>query len=321
MEIIPLHFVSFSSLNNFHTCPRKYELIKMGESGPGIKSFDFSFGKALGAGIQELLESGDLGKASLKAFLIWDLDLLMGIEIDPDSKKDNHKKSFPNVLDALVKFLPHLQVISSEWELFYFKSYDENKNEVLRPAVELSATIELPNGFKYRCYIDVVLKNKNTGQLVVLELKSTGSTNVQEAMYGNSNQALSYSVILDCIADGYTSFFVWYFVYCTTMEKWEYFPFSKTRVQKAEWIKTVLYDTGNIEECIENDFFPKQGESCLSFGRPCQFYGGCGMSNRNLYAGPLSLAQRVKEELDTSYNFSFTLQELVDQQLKEVHGN
>lgn len=317
MDITPLHFVSFSSLNNLHTCPRKYELIKMGESGVKIKSFDFSYGTALGAGVQELLTSGDIEKAFFKAFLAWDMELLMGIEADPDSKKSNHKKSFPNVLEALIKFLPHLNVMGSEWELFYFI----DSKGARRPAVELSASIELPNGFQYRCYIDAVLRHKTEGRLVVLELKSTGSTNVQEAMYGNSNQALSYSVILDCIAEGYTSFFVWYFVYCTTMEKWEFFPFSKTRVQKAEWIKTVLYDTNNIDECIKHEFFPKQGENCLDFGRPCQFYGGCGMSNLSLYAGPLTHMKRVKEEFETEYNFRFTLQELVDQQLKDVRGN
>jgi len=42
------------------------------------------------------------------------------------------------------------------------------------PAVELSFIISLPNGFKYRGFVDAVLRHKTTGAIVVLEVKTTG---------------------------------------------------------------------------------------------------------------------------------------------------
>lgn len=313
--ILPLHFVSYSSLNLFHSCPRKLELYKMGEPRPEFKSFHFTYGTAVGDAVQELLKTGDMNKAYLKAFTSWDMELLSGIESDTDSKKKNHAKSFPFVIDALKKFEPHCNITLSEYEVYHF--LDEVTGE-MRPATELSAKVYLPNGFVYRIYIDVVLRHKETGELVVLELKTDGSKIIQDAKYANSNQALSYSVILDKIAPGNTSFYVWYFVYYTSLERWEFFPFAKSRLQKANWIQTVLYDTGNIHQCIENDFFPQQGESCIDYGSPCQYYGACGMSNNSMYAGPSVIKQRLEKEEEEKYDFTFTIEELVNQQLEEM---
>jgi hypothetical protein len=314
IKILPVHFVSYSSLNDLHSCPRKFELRKMGEPLPEFKSFDFTYGSSVGAGIQELLVTGDRNKAWLAAFLAWDMDLDAGVKRDEKDRPDNSKKCFPAALQAIEDFIPHLNVLNAEWEVFLLEDG--------KPAVELSAAVHFPNGFRYRIYIDVVLRNKNTGQLLVLELKTTGSNNVQEASYGNSNQALSYSVILDKIAPGNTSYFVWYFVYCTgyKLPTWEFFPFAKTRLHKANWIRTVLYDTGNINSCLQGNFFPKQGESCLAFGRPCVYYGSCDMSNQALYAGPNVIDERVTQELLTDYTYEFTVNDLIDQQLEEINA-
>src|SRR6185369_9036139 len=78
-DLLPLHFVSYSSLNLFHLCPRKLELQKMGAGGIEVTSRDLAFGSAVGAGVQELLISGDRNKAWLAAFIAWNLPLLDGI--------------------------------------------------------------------------------------------------------------------------------------------------------------------------------------------------------------------------------------------------
>lgn len=310
--VLPIHFVSYSSLNLLHSCPRKFELAKLGGEKPGFKTLHFTFGSAVGAGIQELfLSGGDLGKAYLAAFNAWDMDLFEGL--DPEKPLKNHAKSFPYVIEAIKRFEPEYNVLRGEWEVY---TYEVEGNQ--RAAVELSARVEFPDSFVYRIYIDVVLRNKVTGMLVVLELKTDGMKYVAEEKYGNSNQALSYSVILDKIAQGITSFDVWYFVYYTSLEKWEFFSFTKSRLQKANWIRTVLYDTGNIKRCLGSGFFPKQGESCLEFGSACEYYGSCDMSNNALHAGPHTIRARVAKELKEEYDFNFTLQEIIDKQLSTI---
>lgn len=313
-KYLPIHFVSYSSLNEFHACPRRFDLTKNGEEQPEFENINFCYGHSVGAGVQELFTSGDLNKAILKAFLAWDMDLFHDIASDQGTSLSK-KKTFPAVVEALHKFYGHYLVMSHEWELFFYE-----KDGVQVPAVELSAKVELPHNFVYRIFIDLVLRSKKTGELLVFELKTDGMKWVEEAKYANSNQALSYSVILDRIQPGNTSFVVWYAVYYTSLERWEFFPFSKSRLHKANWIRTVLYDTGNINYCNDQGFFPKQGESCLDFGRPCRYYGTCDMSNLSVYAPPILRDKRVEKELEKIYDYTFTLEEIVDQQLEGVRS-
>lgn len=305
-KIIPIMFISYSSDNTFHGCPRQFELDKMGQGGLDISSPHFAFGSAVGAGIQSLVSGHTLDEAWMEAFLAWDIHIEDGYA--------KSKKTFGQALDAIKTFQSYAQVLSADWEIFKY----EGPEGLLKNAVELNAKVSLPNGFTYRIYIDIVLRNKVSGELLVLELKTTGYNNVDEAMYGNSNQALSYGVVLDRIASGYSSFSVWYYVYSTAKEDWEFFDFPKSKVDKANWIRTILYDTGNIAKCMEDGFFPKQGESCIQWGHRCNYYGACGMSNDSLYAGEHTIALRVKKELETKYDFSFTLEEIIEQQLEDI---
>lgn len=313
-KIFPIHFVSYSSLNVFHSCARKLELDKLGEEKAKVSSPDFAFGSAVGAGIQSLLRGESLAKAWMQTFISWDCDI--------QKQDEKAKKSLAWALHAVKVFEAYSNVILQEWEIYeYAVEGTDSSGDVTintKQATELSARVELLHGFVYRLYIDVVLRHKKTGQLLVLEIKTTKFSKIDEAQYKNSNQGLSYGVVLDKIAPGNASYLVWYYVYSSTAEDWEFFDFAKDRVAKADWIRTVLYDTGNIKQCLDADFFPRQGESCFSFFRQCEYFGSCHMSNKNLYAGQATLAKRVEDELAEPYDFRFTLEEIVDQQLDDV---
>jgi hypothetical protein len=311
MNVLPIHFTSYSSLNVFHRCPRNLELDKLGEEQPEFETTVFNYGHALGAGVQELFISGDLDKAKFAAFMAWKMDLCADVDLFTPGKCSTN--SFPHVIESLEKFWGHYLVMNSEWELFYYE-----EDGVQKPAVELSAKVSLPNGFYYRIYIDLVLRNKETHELLVLELKSDGMKYIMPEKYANSNQALSYSVILDKIQPGGNSYIIWYAVYYKNLGRWEFFPFPKSRLQKANWIRTVLYDTGNIHTCLKDNFFPKNGENCVQFGRPCKHFGTCELSNNAVYATELTIARRVEKELETKYTYEFTLEEIIEQQLEDI---
>jgi len=174
--------ISYSSVLNLHSCPRRFQLSKLQEKvsldseGNPLPETNvtFAYGHAVGAGIQEYLLSQDLFRAVWKAFLEWDADLL-----DEETKA---QKSIWFAVHAVEKFVPvyngtHLD----EYELCYVDNL---------PAIELSFSIVLPNGFIYRGFVDAVLKHKHTGQLLVLELKTTSLTNIDEAQYRTRRKLL-----------------------------------------------------------------------------------------------------------------------------------
>lgn len=313
IKLLPLHFTSYSSLNDLHSCPRYLELRKMGPEGVKVSSPHFAFGSAVGDGAQELLSGGSLEKAWVKAFMAWDCDFYAAHE--------KGKKSIAHALDAVKTFAAYSNIILQEWEIFTFEFKNSDGSVVIRRATELSAIVEFPDGFRYRIYIDVVLRHKKTGRLVVVELKTTGAKRIEQATYSNSNQALGYGVILDKIAPGLASYGVWYYVYGTGAEDWEFFEFQKSRLAKANWIRTVLHDHGTLQRCIESSYFPKHGESCFNFFSPCTFYGSCDMSNKSLYGGDATIEARIAKELAEQFDFRFTLAELLDQQITDIqHG-
>lgn len=280
------------------------ELNKHGASGPETESVTFAFGHCVGAGIQALLSGKTEDEAIWAAFLNWNY-YLFGTE---DDERNPAKKSFAWAVHAIKKFIPYARTIHREWEIAMFDG---------KPAVELSFILDLQNGYFYRAYIDIVLRHRKTGELLVVELKTTKMKRVQEAMYGNSSQALSYSVALDKIASGNASFHVWYIVYKTEDEEFEFLPFTKNMLEKADWIQSLLLDTEEIERYRAAKHFPKFDHSCIQFNRPCVYYGICGLRT-GLIASELELAERVEKELKEEYTFRFTLQEVIDQQLEKV---
>ena len=180
-----LKMLSYSSIELLRTCPRKYQLTKLSEVSPRDITIHTAFGSSLGAGIQSLLSNTSIDTALFAAFAAWHIDL-----DECDTKTD---KSFTSVHNALLQFKStQYPTISQEYELLTLPNG--------LPAIELSASIELPDGFKYRLYIDAVLRRKSDGMLTVLELKTTGSSWVNASSYKNSGQALGYSVVLDALA-------------------------------------------------------------------------------------------------------------------------
>ena len=296
--LLPIHFLSYSSGGTLHTCPKEFQIYKMGEAKLSERNVTYSFGHAVGAGVQSLLCGDSLELAIWQAFCAWDVDLF--------DYEEKSKKAFHWVVNALEKFLPYAVQIHKDYEVATFDG---------KQAKELSFQVLFPHGFRYRAHIDVVLRHKVSGELLVVELKTTKAKTIMEATYGNSRQALSYSVVLDKIASGNASYKVWYIIYQTELEDYEPMPFTKTALDKAKWIKGILVDCEQVRSYQEQAFYPQYDGSCVRFFRPCQYYGMCGMSDKSLLASPEELEARVQKELKTPYTFTFTLDEIIQQQL------
>jgi hypothetical protein len=298
--------LSYSGNTTLHACPRKFQLEKLQAERPEqdtSTSVTFAFGHSVGEGIQQYLIGRGLFDEQLafdtaiwKMFLAWDCDLL--------AENDKQKKSFLRAVAALLLFRGICQdgLIGDDWEVASFNG---------KPAAELSFRIDLGDGFYFRGYVDLVLRNKITGEFLILELKTSSANYVNTASYKNSAQAIGYSVVLDTIAPGTSSYSVQYLVYMTKAERYEVFDFPKTFRQRVQWLQDLMWDKKQIVDMVSfygNDgVWQVRGESCTDFGRPCDFMDMCGMETVRL-ASPL-LESHLTE--DKEYEFEFTIQELL----------
>ena len=290
--------LSYSSLLTLHSCPRKFQLAKLRttfKAEEAVKStITFAFGHIVGQGLQDILEGMDLDKVIWRAFLGWHTDLM--------NEDEKARKSFWTAVIALQRFHSmRSEGFLDEYELVYWNG---------KPACELSFAVNFPDDFRLRGFVDAVLRNKHTGQVLILECKTTGFTTINPATYKNSSQAIGYSVVLDVLFPGLSSYEVLYLVYQTTAMEYHPIPFTKSYLQRALWIREMLLDIEIIKMYEEQGIYPQRSESCTAFFRDCEYLQTCGLSTEYL-TKPCTPEQEDK----TEYQITLTIQDLIDAQL------
>lgn len=309
---IRLKQLSYSSLLTLHSCPRKYQLYKLqSKQMEGLadnqSDLTFSFGHAVGEGIQEILQ----GKSEEE--VIWNLYLQWDVELFEVNEKQN--KSFWLALYAIQKFAAmHKAGFLNEYELAYFKDKDGNT----RPAVELGFRIVFPNGFVFRGFVDAVLRHKISGAIKVLEIKTTSDNNLADAKFKNSAQAIGYSVVLDNIFTGLSDYSVIYLPYKTKEREFEVMEHQKTILMRAQWIQELLLDIDTIILYENTGIYPMRGESCFSWNRECEYFNLCTLSTDRL-TKPIDaeMIEKIESEGER-FDFNLTLLDLLNQQLENV---
>jgi hypothetical protein len=306
-----LKLLSHSSRSTLHKCPRKFQLYRLNSMAQeseedATNSYDqltFDYGTVVGYGIQSIMEDKDLDTIILQMFLQWNVDFNL--------RNVRQSKSFPEAVLAVQKF-KHIrdEGYLQEYELL---TYGEDN----KPAIELSFKINLPEGFSYRGYIDVVLRHVATGEIVVLELKTTSYREVNPAQYKNSGQGLGYSVILDRIAPELSSYTILYLVYSTSRKEFTEFPFEKTSEQRAVWLTGLLVDCKHIELYEAFGVYSYNGDFCYDFYRECEYLGLCTLDTKNLVK-PLTVDVYNKLQEKEVYDFEFNFSDLVETQIEKL---
>jgi len=292
--------LSYSSDTLLHRCPRKYQLYKLGagrQKEGTSESITLSYGHIVGYGTQLIFQdSFSLKEIFWKVFCEYPLDLLL--------EDEKAKKSFFSALACLQKLYYARQAgFLGEWQILKFNG---------KPAIEFSFCINLPNGFRYRGYVDAVLINKVNGKIGVLERKTTKNRTEAPEKYKNSSQAIGYSIVLDHLFPGLSAYEVIYLCYSsTTMEEFV-FEFGKSFLQRAQWIQDIIFDCEMISKYDEAQMFPMRGESCFDFFRPCVYFQTC-----TLDIGHLVNAYNPEEDEDKEeYQVTVSIQDLIESQLK-----
>lgn len=260
---------SYSMQQKLHECPRKFQLMKMeadrNETQEREGNVDFAFGHAVGAGVACLDSGGSPEQAVFEALLAWNIDLFAEKEA---KNYKNPKKSFFHALWAL-----------ESYKLFRVEETDLADYEVVKN--EATVAIDFENGHFYTGHIDTILRHRETGRYKVKENKTTGFSTVHPALYENSEQALSYAVVLDSF--GASEYDVLYTIWSAPDQRWLSFEFTKSPRAKAEWIQGQFFVHADIEAYREANFFPKRGGSCLAFNRPCEYFGSCDFNSQRVF--------------------------------------
>lgn len=306
-----INSTSYSILEQLHSCPRAFALDKIKASSelnagvPEPLNIDFVFGHAVGAGAQGILASGGNLYAGLFAATVgWKAHYDFGTE---ELLKRSGKNFFAAQI-AVEKF--HALMLSNSELAEYEVLMVTRGNGELVPAIELSFCLNTGDGYKYYGHIDAIVRNKWTGKIAVLELKTTGMKVLHPALYSNSNQALGYAVALDALAYGHADYEVIYCTYQVPTEEWHVLPFAKSVTKKAEWLQDLLLDHSRITSYRQLNHYPKNGSSCLRFNRPCRWYGECDLVARNSYTKIPVLADGSHAEV---VDFEFHIQDVLDQ--------
>lgn len=300
-----LQLLSYSSLLTLHSCPRKYQLYKLGASASEDsfeESVTFAFGHAVGLGIQLVFEN------KTEEQIIWELAL----NWKPDLFASDEKrfKSFWYAIHAIQKFISmRKDGFLADWELVTVDNL---------PAVELGFTITLPDSYTYRGFVDAVLRNKLDGRVMVLECKTTGAKYLNAAQYKNSAQAIGYSIVLDHLFPDLSSYEVLYLVYMTHSKLYETFPFPKSYLQRALWIQELLLDVEFIKMCENSGVYPMHGESCFSFNKECKYLGNCTLSTQYLTTPLTPEDEDTLKEKESKYQIQVSIQDLIQAQLTKA---
>lgn len=275
--------LSHSSSCLLHSCPRKYQLTKLWPDLEREESIDTIYGKMFHVGIQNFVCGVPINESLLIAALEWKTDLY-------EFKKE---KSFFHCWNAIEQFA----YLYPETQLANYKVLEYNG----KPAMELSFRIELPNGFYYRGYVDLVLQNLYDDSILVVDLKTSGAKYTSPAKYQNSAQNIGYSLVLETILPGMQSFNVMYYEYLTSINKYVAHDFLVDPLDRAIWIRDLLMECDVMQFYDNNEDWPKHGESCISYNRPCNFLDNC--------TTPLSMLigtdveERDGKEIDREQNY------------------
>jgi len=298
--------LSYSSLNTLSACPRKFELYKVHPiDAPRDTSPALSLGSAVGRGYAAYLETNDIEDD--KVILETWLGYYPPLEDNIRSLSKAHV-----IVQALADTPMKLngQDDPADWELAVFNGI---------PAVELSFCIRLSPKMVYVGFLDAVMYSPSTGIYRPLELKTSSLTSNLEVNFKNSAQGLAYALILDAICHNdkpQLTFDIHYRVAQLHRTKAEAFRptihdffFKKNLMDRLEWLMSLKLEQERIESYLDNSLFPKNGGACLSWGKPCPYYGMCNLTHNAPING------ETKE-----YQFYFELDDLINNALTLAKG-
>ena len=289
--------LSHSALSLLNTCERKFQLDRLLAGSPERQEYSTTvFGKAFGAGLQTYLVTQDINRAIFDLWLAYFPVL------------EDEKRSTWVCINALVNASIQVNTLMLDWEPVEFNG---------KPTAEMSFRLDMDEKFYYVGYIDLVMKNKYTGRHCIIEIKTTAlNLHNLDPVYANSGQAVGYSIVLDRVAGEEQSQYDVIYIICQIGSGNGFSPvthikvYPKTIEDRLNWFLTIGMDRDHIERMEELNHFPKRGDNCLKYNKPCHHFGTCHLHQLDTL--------KVVEEDVIEYDFVYNLDDIINDHIQRI---
>lgn len=270
--------VSYSSLNSFEGCKRKFEFDKLyPRASERQKYYASETGSALHAGYQNYLVTQDEDQA------IW--AFMREFPFELELMEDNDYRSFYACLATLTRMFEEGSM--NEYEIATII----NDKGVEVPAIEVPFELRfdnyrLPDGraIAFTGYIDAIMRSRVTGLFRTMDIKTTrAAVKDASAKFKFDSQQLPYGVVVEHISQASVEEFevLYLDAYIDLLNpECQLYEFRKTQRDVQEWITNKIIQFEQIQRFSESDYFPRTDSGCMFWNRPCKYLEPCGSRDR-----------------------------------------
>lgn len=286
--------VSYSSLNTFSSCARKFEFDKLYPKRPRDGDwYAADVGSAMHAGFQHYLTHKDQDEA------VW--AFMQAFPFELEFLQDNDYRSFEASLATLEAMFDEAKL--DDYELAKIRRPD---GEVV-PAIEVPFEIRfkgitLPDGrgLSFIGFIDAIMQNQMTGLFRTLDIK-TSRMSLRDATgkYKYDTQQIPYGIVVDHVAQGEVEQFEVLYLDCyidLIQPRVSLYPFMKTRRDIEEWGMNKLIQFEQLRRFMAIDYFPRTDSGCLFYNSPCRYLDPCMSRDRESITEWFLMGEEPREE-------------------------
>lgn len=283
--------VSYSSMNVFRSCHRKFEFTKlMPRRVRDSDAYAADVGKALHAGYQSYLAYGN------EELAFWEF-----MKVFPYRHEWNQKNDYRNLEAAAVTLQAMLDSVQlGDYELAHIKNPAGKTVPAIEVPFELRFKgITLPDGrgIAFTGYIDAILRNLVNGRFRTVDIKTHRSNLTDStAKYKFDAQQVPYGIVLEHIqGNPIESFEILYLdCYIDVLEpRVTLYPFVKDKEEINEWLMNRILEFQQIQQFMEMDYFPRTSGGCINFNRPCWFLEPCSSRDKSTIVEWLLLGEEA----------------------------
>jgi len=282
--------VSYSSMNVFDSCRRKFEFQKLyPQRQSDHDNYAADVGTAIHHGYQTFLVTGSRDKG------VW--AFLKDFPYEGEFMQEKDDRSCEAALSTLEAMFDSTDM--SEWELATIRR--PNTTEEIAaglsggievPAVEVPFELRfrgltLPNGMgvAFTGFLDALMFNALTGEYRTLDIKTHRRyARDATAKYKFDSQQTPYGIIVEHLQghpiEGFEVLYLDCFV-DVAEPRVELYAFEKDKQDIQEWLTRRVLQIQELQRYMEMDFFPRTDSGCMSWNKPCYFLDVCESRHRD----------------------------------------
>jgi hypothetical protein len=288
--------LSYSSLNVFASCARKFEFDKLYPKRARVFEDNYAadVGSAIHAGYQHYLATHDRDES------VW--YFMRAFPFADEWNQENDYRSCEAALATLEEMFDSVKML--EYELARIRRPNtvaeieagltggvvvpavEVPFEIRFPGLEIPPCPALPEGafLSVIGYIDAIMQNQINSLYRTLDIKTSRmKLNDATGKYRYDSQQVPYGIVVEHIAQGeIESFEVLYLdCYVDILDpSVQLYPFIKTRHDLQDWATNKLIQFRQIAGFAASDYFPRTDGGCLFYNKPCRYLEPCQSRDR-----------------------------------------